>query len=102
MLLRSFVRGERARALRVQLAAQHPESSSEEVEDAVQYACKSFLDEAQGISDPGQVYAKHQVREVAVDPLVGGLDESASEDPTPEEELIGRTRAKSRRWSARS
>jgi RNA polymerase sigma factor (sigma-70 family) len=101
-LLRSFVQGERARALRVQLAAQHPESSGEEVEDAVQYACKSFLDEAQGVSDPGQVYAwirtaahralnrtaKHQVREVAVDPLVGGLDESASEDPTPEEELI--------------
>jgi RNA polymerase sigma factor (sigma-70 family) len=101
-LLRSFVQGERARALRVQLAGQHPESSNEEVEDAVQYACKSFLDEAQGITDPGQVYAwirtaahralnrtaQHRVREFAVDPLEGGLDESASEDPTPEEELI--------------
>lgn len=101
-LLRSFVRGERARALRVQLSAQHPESSVEEVEDAVQYACKSFLDEAQGITDPGKVYAwirtaahralnrttQHRVREFPVDPLKGGLDESASEDPTPEEELI--------------
>jgi RNA polymerase sigma factor (sigma-70 family) len=88
--------------LRVQLAAQHPESSVEEVEDAVQYACKSFLDEAQGITDPGKVYAwirtaahralnrttQHRVRELAVDPLGGGLDESASEDPTPEEDLI--------------
>jgi RNA polymerase sigma factor (sigma-70 family) len=101
-LLRSFVQGERARALRVQLSAQHPKSSVEEVEDAVQYACKSFLDEAQGIADPGKVYAwirtaahralnrtaKHRVREVVVDPLEGGLDESASEEPTPEEELI--------------
>lgn len=101
-LMRSFVQGERARALRAQLSAQHPESSVEEVEDAVQYACKSFLDEAQGITDPGKVYAwirtaahrelnrtaQHRVREFAVDPLEGGLDESASEDPTPEEELI--------------
>jgi hypothetical protein len=83
--------------LRAQLSAQHSESSAEEVEDAVQYACKSFLDEAQGISDPGQVYAwirtaahralnrtaQHRVREFAVDPLEGGLDESASEDPLP-------------------
>jgi RNA polymerase sigma factor (sigma-70 family) len=88
--------------LRVQLSAQHPESSVEEVEDAVQYACKSFLDEAQEITDPGKVYAwirtaahralnrtaQHRVREFAVDPLEGGLEESASEDPTPEEELI--------------
>ncbi|HKB52006.1 MAG TPA: hypothetical protein VKC63_11355 [Solirubrobacterales bacterium] len=32
--------------------------------------------------------AQHQAREFAVDPLAGGLDESASEDPGPEQELI--------------
>jgi RNA polymerase sigma factor (sigma-70 family) len=103
-LLRSFVQGERARALRVQLAAQHPESSDEEVEDAVQYACKSFLDEAQGMTDPGQVYtwirtaahralnrmAQRREREPTVDLLRGSFDESVSEEPTPEEELIAR------------
>jgi DNA-directed RNA polymerase specialized sigma24 family protein len=53
----------------------------------------------QEITDPGKVYAwirtathralnrraQHRVREFAVDPLEGGLDENASEDPTPEE-----------------
>lgn len=47
VLLRSFVQGERARALRVQRAAQNPEAANDEVEDAVQSACKSFLDEAE-------------------------------------------------------
>jgi RNA polymerase sigma factor (sigma-70 family) len=101
-LLRSFVQGERARALRVQLASQHPECSAEEVEDAVQYACKSFLGEAEGISEPAKVYAwirtaahralnrtaQHQTREIAVDPLGNGLGESPSEERGPEEELI--------------
>lgn len=103
-LLRSFVKGERARALRVQLAAQHPEAADEEVEDAVQYACKSFLDEAEGMADPGQVYAwirtaahralnrmaQRREREPTVDLLRGSFDESASEEPMPEEELIAR------------
>lgn len=97
LLLRSFVQGERARALRVQLASQHPECLAEEVEDAVQYACKSFLDEAEGISEPAKVYAwirtaahralnraaQHQTREIAVDPLESGLGESPSEERGP-------------------
>ncbi len=101
-LLQGFVRGERGRALRAQLASQHRERSTEEIEDAVQYACKSFLDEAKGITDPGRVYAwirtaahrwlnretNRQVRELVVDPIVGGLDENASDAPTPEEALI--------------
>jgi hypothetical protein len=56
-LLQSLVRGGRGRALRAQLAARYPDCSPDAIEEAIQYACKSFLDEAEGITAPGQVYA---------------------------------------------
>jgi RNA polymerase sigma factor (sigma-70 family) len=102
-LLKSYVSGERGRALRVQLAARYPECSGEEIEDAVQSACQCFLDEAEEISEPGKAYAwlrtaahrilghdaDRQHREVPMDPAVGGGLESVAIDKTgPVEELI--------------
>jgi RNA polymerase sigma factor (sigma-70 family) len=101
-LLRSLLRGERSRALRTQLAARHPEASPDAIEEAIQYGCKSFLDEADGITAPGQVYAwirtaahrslgreagRHD-REIAVDPGEEGLDQFGTEKAGPAEELI--------------
>lgn len=54
--LPNLVRGERARALKVQLANWHPMSSPEEIEDAIQTACERFLKRAEGITEPGQIY----------------------------------------------
>ena len=102
-LLKSYVSGERGRALRVQLATRYPECSDEEIEDAVQGPCQCFLDEADDISEPGKAYAwlrtaahrilghdaKRQHREVPTDPAVGGRLESVAIDETgPVEELI--------------
>lgn len=56
-LLRSFVQGERGGKLRSQLEALHPEASTVEIEGAIQTACDRFVDKAEGISEPGQVYA---------------------------------------------
>src|SRR6478735_2984818 len=56
VLLQSLIQGARGRALRTQLAGRYPDCSRDEIEEAIQYACKSFLDEADGISAPGQVY----------------------------------------------
>jgi RNA polymerase sigma factor (sigma-70 family) len=101
-LLQSLVRGARGRALRVQLAARYPDCSPDAIEEAIQYACKSFLDEAEGISAPGQVYAwirtaAHRSlgreadlhhRELMVDSVEDSLEEVSAEDPGPVEELI--------------
>lgn len=93
----------RGEALRTQLAASYPDSSADAIEEAIQYACKSFLDEAEDISAPGQVYAwirtaahrslgreaDRRHREVAVDPVEDGLDRiGAAEVAGPVEELI--------------
>lgn len=101
-LLQSLVRGQRGEALRAQLALRYPETSPDAIEEAVQYACKSFLDEAEGIVAPGQVYAwirtaafrslgreadRHH-REVAVDPAEDGLDRISADEASPAEELI--------------
>src|ERR1700709_944985 len=101
-LLESFVGGERGRALRVQLSSRYPDCSVEEIEEAVQYACKSFLDEAKGVSTPGKVYAWIRTaayrslgreacrgrRELAVDPAGDALAMVAADDLDPAEELI--------------
>ncbi len=55
-LLDSFIRGERGGKLRKQLTTRYPECSAEQVEEAVQYACKAFLDEAVGVAAPGAIY----------------------------------------------
>lgn len=102
-LLQSLIHGVRGRALRTQLAGRYPDCSRDEIEEAIQYACKSFLDEADGISAPGQVYAwirtaahrslgheadRHH-RELAVDPVdETGIATVADDDPGPAEELI--------------
>jgi RNA polymerase sigma factor (sigma-70 family) len=101
-VLRSLVQGKRGEALRAQLAARYPDSPADSIEEAIQYACKSFLDEAEGITAPGQVYswirtaahrslgreADRHYRELAVDPDEDGLDQIAVEDDSPAEELI--------------
>jgi RNA polymerase sigma factor (sigma-70 family) len=101
-LLRSYVSGERGRALRVQLAARHPGCSKDEIEDAVQAACRCFLDEADEISEPGKAYAwlrtaahrilgheaERQRRELPIDPSAGGLESIAVDDIDPAEELM--------------
>jgi len=103
MVLKSLAReGERGRQLRAQLAARFPDRSEEEIEDAVQSACRSFLAEAEGISGPGRVYAwirtaayhallrelEHQGWERAVDPVELGRAESLADETGPAEELI--------------
>ncbi len=95
--------GERGRKLRSELGARHPGRCANEIEDAIQTACKRFLDKAEGISAPAEVYAwirttahrqlnrrdERCEREIAVDPtLEGGLSEAVAADPTPEEEVI--------------
>jgi DNA-directed RNA polymerase specialized sigma24 family protein len=92
----------RGEALRTQLAARYPDCSADEIEEAIQYACKSFLDEAEGIGAPGQVYAwirtaalrslgreadRHH-REVVVDPGEDGLEGVGAQVAGPIEELI--------------
>jgi RNA polymerase sigma factor (sigma-70 family) len=102
VLLDSFVRGERGGKIRTQLGGRFPECSAEQIEDAVQYACKAFLDEAEDVSAPGAVYAwirtaafrylnreaVHHRRELAVDPVKNGLATVAADEPGPAEELI--------------
>jgi len=101
-LFQSVVRGERGQKLRTQLAGQHPDSSAEEIEEAIQVACKRFVDKAEGISAPGQVYtwirttahrvlgreAGYQGHERPVDPSEATLQALVSEEPGPEQELI--------------
>lgn len=101
-LLDSFVSGERGGKLRTQLVARYPECSAEQIEDAVQYACKSFLSDAEDISSPGKVYAWIRTaafrylnreadrlrRELAVDPAEDGIATFATDEPGPAEELI--------------
>jgi hypothetical protein len=101
-VLQSLIRGKRGEALRAQLGARYPDSPADAIEEAIQYACKSFLDEAEGITAPGQVYAwirtaalrslgrgaDRSHREVAVDSIEDGLDRIGAEDAGPVEELI--------------
>lgn len=102
-LLSSLVRGERGQILRTQLAARNPQLSADMIEDAIQFACKRFLDKAEGITAPGQVYAwvrttaqrelnreaERHHHEVPVDPVEDKLDRLAAEEIGPAEELIG-------------
>ena len=97
-LFKSFVQGERGGKLRSQLAKLHPHASGEEIEDAIQAACDRFVDKAEGITEPGQVYAwlrttahrilnredDHHERELAVDPTTEtGLSSSRASSPAP-------------------
>jgi RNA polymerase sigma factor (sigma-70 family) len=98
----SFVCGERRGKLRTQLAGRFPECSADQIEDALQYGCKSFLDEAEDVAGPGAIYkwirtaafrylsreADRHRRELAVDPVEDGIATFAAEEPGPVEELI--------------
>jgi RNA polymerase sigma factor (sigma-70 family) len=101
-LLRNYVGGESGRDLRGQLAVRHPECSQDEIDEAVQDACRCFLDEAEGIGDPDQIHvwlrtAAHRIlghevgrqrREVATDPATETLENMAVDHTGPVEELI--------------
>jgi RNA polymerase sigma factor (sigma-70 family) len=102
--LLGLVRGERTRALVAQLGDWHPECSADEIEDAIQTACKRFLEHAEGITAPGEVYtwvrttahrllnretARH-VHEFGVERIDERMADIPDEDAGPEEELIGR------------
>jgi RNA polymerase sigma factor (sigma-70 family) len=103
-LFESFVTGLRGATLRAQLVAKHPERARAEIDDAIQTACACFIDEADGITAPGQVYrwirtCAHRslnrereflAREVPVDPSDDGLNAFAADAPTPEQHVIGR------------
>lgn len=101
-LFRSLLHGERGARLHTQLASLHPSRSAEEIEEAVQAACKRFVDKAEGISAPGQVYvwirttahrllnhkAGFERFEIPVDPSSLTLRKVVSEEADPEGELI--------------
>jgi RNA polymerase sigma factor (sigma-70 family) len=102
-LLPILVSGERGRVLRAQLASRYPDFSADEIDDALQYACRCFLDEAEGITGPGQVYAwirtaarrslgheaKRHRREIPVDPRgEEAIGQLVADDGGPAQELI--------------
>ncbi|HEU5105167.1 MAG TPA: sigma-70 family RNA polymerase sigma factor, partial [Solirubrobacterales bacterium] len=102
--LQDLLRGERTRMLKHQLASWHPKASPEEIEDALQTSCKRFLEHAQGISQPGQIYtwlrttasrvltreAELRHRLVGTDPVVGGsVSLIPDEEADPAKSLIG-------------
>jgi RNA polymerase sigma factor (sigma-70 family) len=101
-LLRPYVNGASGRDLRAQLIVRHPECSPDEIEDALQAACRCFLDEAEDISDRDQVHVwlrttahrilghevERQRREVVTDPAAGGLEDISVDDVGPAEELM--------------
>ncbi len=103
-LFQSFVSGLRGETLRAQLAAKHPERTHEEIEDAIQTACKCFIDETDGITAPGQIYrwirtVAHRAlnrerelltRQIPFDPSGDALDAIAADSPSPEQLVIGR------------
>jgi RNA polymerase sigma factor (sigma-70 family) len=102
--LASVVTGFRGRTLRAQLAAKHPARGTDEIDDAIQTACESFIDETAGIDAPGQVYkwirtAAHRVllreddrlnRQVPTDPTTDELDAIAAAAPGPAQQVIDR------------
>lgn len=102
--LLGLVRGERVRALQAQLADWHPECSPDEIEDAIQTACKRFLEHAEGITAVGEVYtwvrttahrllnretARH-AHEFGVERIDERMADIPDEHAGPAEELIGR------------
>lgn len=50
------MRGERGGKPRSQLAALHPDSWTEKIDEAIQAACDRFAGKADGMSAQGQVY----------------------------------------------
>lgn len=101
--LQELLKGERARMLKGQLATWNPRANPEEIEDAVQTACKRFLEHAHDISNPGQVYswlrttasrlligeAERRHREIAFNPTThSGVWTIPDDDSGPVEALV--------------
>lgn len=102
-ILDGYGRGrEQGNLLRSQLSRRFSGLPEEEIEEAVQTACRRFLDRAPDVSDPAAVHAylhtsaynllvdelARRKRTVVIDPTAGMVEEAASEDPGPAEELI--------------
>lgn len=102
--LQDLLQAGRARMLKHQLATWHPKASPEEIEDAIQTSCKRFLEHAQGISQPGQVYtwlrttasriltreAELRHRLLGPNPVVGGgVSMIPDDEADPAKSLIG-------------
>jgi len=56
-LLSAVVATDRRGKLASQLAGPHPDSSTEEIDEAIQAACKAFLDEPHSVDAVGEAYA---------------------------------------------
>jgi DNA-directed RNA polymerase specialized sigma24 family protein len=103
-LFQSFITGYRGEALRAQLAASQPDRTRDEIEDAIQTACKCFFAETDGITEPGAIYKwirtvahrtlsrerEHQRRQMPVDPTSRTLTAVPDDAPPPDQELIDR------------
>jgi RNA polymerase sigma factor (sigma-70 family) len=102
-ILDEYGRGrEQGNLLRSQLSRRFSGLPEEEIEEAVQAACRRFLDRAPDVSDPAAVHAylhtsayhllvdelARRKRMIVIDPTAGVVEEAASEDPGPAEELI--------------
>ncbi|HXV04739.1 MAG TPA: sigma-70 family RNA polymerase sigma factor, partial [Solirubrobacterales bacterium] len=102
-LFAAVLGGERGRRLRAQLAAGNPRRSAEQIEDALQTACRRFLDRAEAISTPAQVFVwlrttadrllgkdapRHVLHELPVDPGEATLQLLPAREAGPEAELI--------------
>jgi RNA polymerase sigma factor (sigma-70 family) len=102
-LFAGVLQGEHGEQLRAQLATKNPGRTEEEVEDAIQTACKRFFDRAEGISTPAQVYTwirttahrllgkeapLHRFHECPMDPGALTLQEIEAPDPGPEERAL--------------
>jgi RNA polymerase sigma factor (sigma-70 family) len=104
-LLEDYGRGgRRGRELRARLAREFRHHDEDEIEDAVQTACRCFLDEAPGITDPGAAdtwihtaayramlrEVGRRGRSVPDDPIAREAKDAALVDdgPGPAEELI--------------
>lgn len=102
-ILDEYGRGrEQGNLLRSQLSRRFAGLPEEEIEEAVQTACRRFLDRTPDISHPGAVHAylhtsayhllvdelARRERTVVIDPTAGVVEEAASEAPGPAEELI--------------
>lgn len=102
-ILDGYGRGrEQGNLLRSQLSRRFSGLPDDEIEEAVQTACRRFLDRAPDVSDPAAVHAylhtsayhllvdelARRERTVVIDPTAAVVGEVASEDPGPAEELI--------------
>jgi DNA-directed RNA polymerase specialized sigma24 family protein len=102
--LESVVTGFRGRALRAQLADKHPARGADDIDDAIQTACETYLDHDVQSDTPGEVYAWVRItahrflsrdddrlaRQVPTDPTTDELDAIAATVAGPAQQMIDR------------